>query len=94
MFIVATLFGLWYGATWSVSRSLMGCIAPQGRHNLTFAYFGLAERASSLLGPLVWGGIVTGLVSLGSMRYRIAVITITAFIILGLIALARVKEKN
>lgn len=94
LFITATLFGLWYGATWTVSRSFMGNIAPQGRHNLAFAYFGLAERASSLLGPLVWGGIVSGLISFGSMRYRIAVIAITGFIILGLIVLAKVKEKE
>ena len=94
MIVVATLFGLWYGATWAVSRSLMGDIAPRGRHNLAFAYFSLAERASSLLGPLVWGGIVTGLVSWGSIRYRIAVVVITAFIILGLIVLVKVKEKT
>ncbi len=94
LIIAAILFGLWYGATWAVSRSMMGCIAPKGKHNLAFAYFGLAERASSLLGPLVWGGIVTGLVSWGSVRYRIAVIVITIFIILGLIALSKVKESS
>jgi len=92
--IAAILFGLWYGATWAVSRSMMGCIAPKGKHNLVFAYFGLAERASSLLGPLVWGAVVTGLVSWGSIRYRIAVIVITVFIILGLIALSKVKESS
>ncbi len=91
MVIVAILFGLWYGATWAVSRSMMSNIAPPGKHNLAFAYFGLAERASSLLGPLVWGGIVSGLVSFGSARYRIAVIAITGFIILGLIALSKVR---
>jgi UMF1 family MFS transporter len=92
--ITTTLFGLWYGATWTVSRSLMSHIAPVGKHNLAFAYFGLAERASSLLGPLVWGGIVTGFLSWGSVRYRIAVIVITGFIVLGLLALMKVKERK
>ncbi len=94
MLVIATFFGLWYGATWTVSRSMMGCIAPQGKHNLTFAYFGLAERASSLLGPLVWGAVVTSLVSWGSVRYRIAVVAITLFIVAGLVVLAKVKEKQ
>lgn len=94
MFAIAVLFGLWYGATWTVSRSMMGNLAPQGKHNLVFAYFGLAERASSLLGPLMWGAIVSGLVSWGSVRYRIAVIAVTGFIILGLIALSKVRVKE
>ncbi len=90
--ITTTLFGLWYGSTWTVSRSLMAHLAPSGKHNLAFAYFGLAERASSLLGPIVWGAIVSGLVSMGSIRYRIAVIAITGFIIFGLIALSKVRD--
>ncbi len=93
IFVIATtLMGFWYGANWAVSRSVMSYVAPKGKHNLAFAYFGLAERASSLIGPLVWGGIVTGLVSLGSYRYRLATLAVTLFIIFGLIALSRVKS--
>ncbi|MEK6871831.1 MAG: MFS transporter [Nanoarchaeota archaeon] len=95
LFIVATIMmGLWFGATWTVSRSLMADIAPLGKHNIAFAYFGLAERASSFIGPLVWGATVSSLVSLGSMRYRIAILVITGFIVLGLIALTKVKTEN
>ncbi len=93
LFVIATtLMGFWFGATWTVSRSVMAYIAPPGRHNLTFAYFGLAERASSFIGPIVWGLIVSNLVSLGSTRYRIAIIAVTFFIILGVIALTRVDS--
>lgn len=90
--VVSILMGLWLGANWTVSRSVMGYVAPRGKHNLAFAYFGLAERASSFIGPLVWGGIVSGLVSWGAVRYRIAVVAVTFFIILGLIALSKVKD--
>ena len=93
LFIISTtLMGIWYGSTWAVSRSVMSHIAPKGKHNLAFAYFGLAERASSFIGPVVWGLIVSNLVSIGSDRYRIAVLAITGFIILGLFALSRVKD--
>src|SRR3989338_3170466 len=63
LFIVSsTLMGFWFGAGWAVSRSVMAYLAPKGKSNLAFAYFGIAERASSLLGPIVWGGIVSSLV--------------------------------
>jgi len=90
--IVAILMGFWFGANWAVSRSVMGYLAPQGRHNLAFAFFGLVERASSFVGPIVWGLIATSLVSLGSDRYRIAAVSLTVFIVFGLIALVRVRD--
>jgi len=55
-------------------------------------YFGLAERASSFIGPIVWGLVVSNLVSLGSDRYRIAILAVTAFIVLGFLALSRIKD--
>lgn len=90
--IFATLMGFWFGANWAVSRSVMAYIAPEGKHNLAFAYFGLAERASSFVGPIVWGLLVSNLISIGSDRYRVAVLALTGFIILGLFVLARVKD--
>jgi len=90
--IITTIMGLWFGSNWTVSRSLMAHIAPKGKHNLAFAYFGLAERASSFIGPIVWGLVVSNLVLIGSYRYRIAVLAITIFIILGLFALSKVKD--
>lgn len=92
-FVIATIImGLWFGSTWTVSRALMAHVAPPRKNNLTFAYFGLAERASSFIGPIVWGLIVSNLISLGSTRYRIATVAITGFIILGLFALSKVKD--
>jgi len=90
--IVTTIMGLWFGSNWTVSRSVMSYLAPKGKHNLAFAYFGLAERASSFIGPIVWGLVVSNLVSIGSYRYRIATLVITGFIVLGLFALSKVKD--
>ena len=90
--IVSAIMGFWFGANWAVSRSVMSYLAPKGKQNLAFTYFGLAERASSFIGPIVWGLIVSGLVSFGSIRYRIAVLAVTAFIILGLFVLFKVRD--
>lgn len=86
------LMGFWFGASWAVSRSVMAYLAPNGKHNLAFAYYGLVERASAFAGPLVWGLVVTGLMSLGSVRYRVAAITLALFIVLGFFALMRVRS--
>lgn len=92
--ITVTFMGLWFGSTWTVSRSLMSHLAPAKRHNLSFAYFGLVERASSFVGPVVWGLIATNLVSIGPSRYRIAASVLTIFIILGLFVMKKVPSDN
>lgn len=93
LFVIATtVMGLWFGSLWAVSRSVMAYVAPKGKHNLAFAYFGLAERASSFIGPIVWGLVVSNLVLIGSDRYRIAMFAVTGFIILGLLALFQVQD--
>jgi UMF1 family MFS transporter len=90
--IFVTIMGFWFGANWAVSRSVMSYIAPKGKHNLAFAYYGLAERASSFIGPIIWGIIVSNLVYMGSYRYRIAVVALTVFVILGLFALSKIRD--
>jgi UMF1 family MFS transporter len=93
LFVIATiLMGFWFGANWAVSRSVMAYLAPSQANNLAFAYFNVLERTSSLVGPIVWGLVVTNLVSLGSYRYRLATLAITGFIIIGLVLLSRVKS--
>lgn len=89
---VTVVMGLWFGGNWAVTRSFMGTLAPAGQSNLTFAYFGLVERASSLIGPVIWGLIVTELVSLGPNRYRLATVVVSVFILFGLLALRRVPS--
>ena len=93
LFVIFTsVMGFWFGSNLTVSRSLMAHLSPNNKHNLAFAYFGLAERASSLLGPVVWGLLVSNLVSYGILRYRVAMLAMSVFIILGLIALSKVKS--
>ena len=84
--------GFWFGSNWAVSRSVMAYLAPPDGHNLAFSYFVLVERASSFLGPVVWGLVVTGLVSLGSDRYRFAALTMTVFVFLGLMILTQIRN--
>ncbi|MES3005848.1 MAG: MFS transporter [Patescibacteria group bacterium] len=93
LFVVATtIMGFWFGSNWAVSRSVMSYLAPPKKHNLAFAYFGLVERASSFVGPIVWGLVVSTMVSSGSDRYRYATLAVTVFIVAGLIVLRKVRS--
>jgi UMF1 family MFS transporter len=93
LFVVFTIImGFWFGSNWAVSRSVMSYLAPPDGHNLAFSYFVLVERASSFMGPVVWGLVVTGLVSLGSDRYRFAALTMTVFVFLGLMILTQIRN--
>ncbi|MBI2099867.1 MAG: MFS transporter [Candidatus Vogelbacteria bacterium] len=93
LFVVATtVMGFWFGSNWAVSRSVMAYLTPPQSNNLAFSYFNLIERTSSLVGPIVWGVVVSGLVSMGSYRYRLATLAVTVFIVLGLWALTKVKS--
>lgn len=93
MFTVSSvLMGFWYGATWAVSRSVMSYVAPPRQNNLAFSYFSLAERASSFVGPIVWGFTVSQLLSIGSARYRIAMLAISAFVVFGVWMLYHVRD--
>jgi UMF1 family MFS transporter len=88
------VMGIWLGASWTTARTIMGDIAPKEKHNSAFAYFGLTERVSALFGPLVWGMIVTGLADVGPDRYRIAVVSITVFILIAIFFMRKVEVEN
>ncbi len=93
LFIIATVFmGLWFGSNWAVSRSMMAHLAPPQGSNLAFSYFGLIERASSLVGPVVWGLVVSNLVTLGNDRYKIATFVISIFIAIGLWFFVKIRD--
>jgi UMF1 family MFS transporter len=83
--------GFWFGANWAVSRSVMSYLSPGGSHNMAFGYFGLVERASSFVGPLVWGGVISTFAEYGVERYRLATLAVTSFVILGFWVLLKVR---
>ncbi len=90
--IVTVIMGLWFGANWTVSRSVMAYLAPHHAHNLAFAYFGLVERASSFVGPMIWSLVVATTAHGGTDKYRYATLAVTGFIIIGLFVLKKVRS--
>jgi len=86
-FVVASLAGIGLGSCQSASRSLLALFTPRERSAEFFGFLGLAGKASSIIGPLVFGWV-----SVHSGSQRLAVVTVGLFFLLGLALLLTVDE--
>ena len=93
-FVVASIaMGFLFGATWTVTRAVMDYLSPEGKVTHAFSYYTLAERFSTLIGPLTWGLITHFLLGYGELRYRVAALSMTVFILLGLLLVRNIPSK-
>lgn len=83
---IAAGFGL--GSVQSASRALMASLIPDGREAEMFGFYALCGRSSSVLGPLLFGGVTY----LAGGNQRPGFLVLTAFFLVGLILLQRVKD--
>lgn len=86
-YVVGLLAGSVMGATQSTSRSLMSKLTPFDKKTEFFGFYSFFGKSSAILGPLVFGYVsyITG-------EQRVAILTISAFFIAGLIILSFVKD--
>ncbi len=92
--VFTTLMGFMYGATWTVTRAAMTALCPKDKLNFGFSFYTLAERVSTLVGPLTWGLIVLVLGSFGPTAYRTSISFMTVFVLLGIFFLRKVELKK
>jgi MFS transporter, UMF1 family len=85
-YLIATSLGLVLGSTQSLFRSLFVDMVPKDRASEYFGFHALAGRASSALGPLLFG-VVSAVT--GSQRWAMA--SLAVFFIIGGMVLATVR---
>ena len=80
--VLAALLGLVLGGSQALSRSLFSHMIPDKREAEYFSFYVISERGTSWLGPAVFGLAVqiTG-------KQRIAILSLIAFFIVGLVVL-------
>ncbi len=83
---VAAGFGL--GSVQSASRALMASLIPDGREAELFGFYALCGRSSSVLGPLLFGGVTY----LAGGNQRPGFLVLTGLFLIGLILLQRVQD--
>ncbi|MBI4039230.1 MFS transporter [Candidatus Daviesbacteria bacterium] len=92
--VLIQFFGFLYGGTIMATRAVMSYLAPPDKLTQTFGYFTLFERFSSFIGPVTWGLITLLLVNTGSLRYQIALASMTLFVLIGFILVRSTLSDN
>lgn len=104
-FIIGALAGFALTGVQSVSRSMVGLLSPPGRSAEFYGFFAVAGRSSSFIGPTIYGILAAeaalwyqaqgqGLLLAEQSGQRIAVLSIAAFLAVGLLLLIFVNEAN
>jgi UMF1 family MFS transporter len=103
-YVIGGIAGFALTGVQSVSRAMVGLLAPDGRSAEFYGFFAVAGRTSSFIGPTVYG-IVASRVALWlqsqgrtdivaeQIGQRIAVLSIAAFLFVGAVLLLLVNEK-
>ena len=94
--MVGPCVGISLGTTWTSSRALAIALSPAHMIGEVFGFYGFMGKTAAIFGPLVWGFVVLKFKFLGLLKYRLAVLSLLLFLILGLIILQGVpcKKKN
>ncbi len=91
IFLVVVM-GILFGATYVVTRATITYLTPEDQLGHTFSFYTLAERFSTFLGPVVWGLITTILYHSGPLRYRMAALSMTVFMVIGFFILKSIPS--
>ena len=88
-YLLAVVIGFVLGGSQALSRSLFSQMVPDGREAEYFGLYEISERGTSWIGPIVFGVVdqVTG-------SYRLAILALLAFFIVGGGLLSRVDVRR
>lgn len=89
LFGLGAAIGLVMGGTQALSRSMYSQLIPLGRESEYFSFYQAMERGTSWLGTLAFA-----LVFQFSLSYRLALIALAAFFIVGGVLLSRVDMRK
>lgn len=87
--VIGNMAGLAIGSSQSAGRAMVGLFSPASKSAEFFGLWGMAIKASAILGPLSYG-----VLNLLSGSHRVAVLATTVFFLGGLALLARIDEAH
>lgn len=83
------LIGIVLGGSQALSRSLFSQLIPPGKEAEYFGIYEISDKGTSWLGPLLFG-----LAYQATGSYRVAIISLVAFFVIGFISLAAVPVRR
>jgi UMF1 family MFS transporter len=104
-FFVGAAAGVAMAGAQSVSRTMVAIFAPPGQSAEFYGFFAVAGRTSSFIGPVVYGFVAAeaallyqaqgqDVTSAEQAGQRIAILSIVAFLVVGLVVLSFVNERK
>jgi MFS transporter, UMF1 family len=104
-FIIGGVTGVAMAGAQSVSRTMVALFAPPGKGAEFYGFFATAGRTSSIIGPFVFGWLAAetalwfeaqgqGAVLAEQSGLRLAILSIAAFILVGMVLLTFVDERK
>jgi UMF1 family MFS transporter len=87
--LLGVLLGIVLGGSQALSRSLFSQLIPHGKEAEYFGIYEISDKGTSWLGPLLFGLAyqLTG-------SYRVAIISLVAFFVIGFVGLAAVPIRR
>ncbi|MBA4320110.1 MAG: hypothetical protein C0412_17055 [Flavobacterium sp.] len=89
--IVCLIAGLFFGATWSVSRAMVAELAPREIEARAFSFYTLADRFGTFIGPIMWSVILAATAKSGNASYSYALIGMGILVIIGFVVVRKIK---
>ena len=105
-FVIGALAGFSLTGVQSISRTMVGMFSPKGQSAEFFGFFSVVGRTSSFIGPTVYGFLALwaarwfertqgmGTLLAEQSGQRVAIGSIIVFLVVGLVLLLRVNEKQ
>ena len=90
---VGPIAGIGMGGVWVVSRALLVELTPPEQLGEFFGIYGLAGKLASIIGPLLWGGVVLLFSGTQTLKYRMAVFSLLLIIFLSLVLFRSLSKK-
>lgn len=89
--VVAILAGIGMGGVEVVTRVALLRLVGEERSGRFFGFFNFTGKASSIVGPQIWGATLLALESAGAPRYRVAVGALLLLTVAGLFVMRLVR---
>lgn len=93
LIICSALLGFFIGGIWTVTRAYLSQTLKKEELGYGFSFYTIFERFATFLGPLSWGGLIA-IMGTSATSYRITMVSMTIYIVLGLIIISYWKRKT
>ncbi|MGC4002510.1 MAG: MFS transporter [Pirellulales bacterium] len=87
--IMGACVALVMGGIQSVSRAIMGTMTPPEKSAEFFGFFNLSSKATCFIGPLIFGAVYQS-----TGKYKLAILSLLAQLILGMLIVSRVNVEK